>query len=264
MKRQTIFKIIACVSLAAAAVFVWAQTVEDHIRQGDEYYAQFDDAKALEAYRLAVEADPANYEALWKLCRACVDVADQISQNEPGWEAKQRKLYKEGETYGRQAVRANPNDTWGHFFLSAALGKYALTLGKRDQINMSKVIKNEIEKAIELDNTNDLAYHALGRWHRRMAEIGGAQRFLGGLVYGSIPKGSFEESEQALKKAVELRPDYTNHHLELGRTYLSLKKYDLAKQEFEKVLEVPVTSSKCEDYKKEAQAELERLKKKGK
>jgi tetratricopeptide (TPR) repeat protein len=97
-----------------------------------------------------------------------------------------------------------------------------------------------------------------------MAEIGGAQRFLGGIIYGSIPKGSFEESEQALKKAVDLRPEYTNHHLELGRTYLSLKKRDLAKQEFEKVLELQVTSSKCEDYKKEAQAELEALKKKTK
>jgi tetratricopeptide (TPR) repeat protein len=264
LKKPSIFKVITWVSFVAAALFLCAQTAEDYIRQGDEYYAQLDDAKAMEAYKLAVETDPANYEALWKLSRACVDVADRISQAEPGWEAKQRKLYKEAESYGRKAVRANPNDTWGHFYFSAAMGMYALTLGKKEQINMSKVIKTEIEKAIELDNTNDLAYHALGRWHRRMAEIGGAQRFLGGLIYGSIPKGSFEESEQAFKKAVELRPEYTNHHLELGRTYLAMKKYDLAKQEFEKVLELPVTSSKCEDYKKEAQAELEQLKKKTK
>lgn len=264
MKKPSIFKAITWASFVAAALFLCAQTAEDYIRQGDEYYAQFDDAKALEAYQLAVEADPANYEALWKLSRACVDVADLVSQGEPGWQAKQRKLYKEAESYGRRAVRANPDDTWGHFFLSAAMGKHVLTLGKKDQINMSKVIKAEIEKAIELDNTNDYAYHALGRWHRRMAEIGGAQRFFGGIIYGSIPKGSFEESEQALEKAVELRPEYTNHHLELGRTYLALKKYDLAKQEFEKVLELPVTSSKCEDYKKEAQAELEQLKKKTK
>lgn len=264
MKKLSISKTIIWASFVAAAVFLCAQTVEDYIRQGDEHYAQFDDARALEAYKLAVETDPANYEALWKLSRACVDVADRISQGEPGWEAKQRKLYKEAETYGRQAVKAKPDDTWGHFFLSAAMGKHALTLGKKDQINMSKVIKYEIEKAIALDNTNDYAYHALGRWHRRMAEIGGAQRFFGGIIYGSIPKGSFEESEQALKKAVELRPEYTNHHLELGRTCVALKKYDLAKQEFEKVLELPVTSSKCEDYKKEAQAELEDLKKKPK
>jgi tetratricopeptide (TPR) repeat protein len=143
------------------------------------------------------------------------------------------------------------------------MGKYVLTQGKKEQINGSKTIKAEIEKAIELDPSNDLAFHALGRWHRRMAEIGGASRFLGGMIYGSIPKGSFEESEKNLLKAIELNPNYTNHHLELGRTYLSLKKKDLAVQEFQKVLELPDTTSKCPFYKKEAEAELAKLKKKG-
>ncbi len=259
---SSIFRSLVRMSFLAAVVLLAAQTVDDYVRQGDEAYARFDDAKALEAYRMAVDADPTNYEALWKLTRACIDVADHITRQEVNWEEKQKSLYKEAESYGRRAVRANPNDTWGHFYLSAALGKYALMLGKKQQIELSRTVKAEIEKAIELDNTNDYAYHALGRWHRRMAEIGGAQRFIGGMIYGSIPKGTFEESEQYLKKAVELRPDYTNHHLELGRTYVAMKKYDLARQEFEKVLELPVTSSKCEDYKKEARAELEALKRK--
>lgn len=264
MNVSSTFKGLVWACLFIAALVFSAQTVDDYLRQGDEAYARFDDAQALEAYRLAVEADPTNYEALWKLTRACIDVADHITKEEPNWEERQKKLYKEAEAFGRRAVRANPDDTWGHFFLSAALGKYALMLGKKQQVEMSKTVKAEIEKAIELDGTNDLAYHALGRWHRRMAEIGGAQRFFGSMLYGSIPKGTFEESEKYLKKAVELRPDYTNHRLELGRTYLAMKKYDLARQEFEKVLELPIISSKCEDYKKEAQAELDALKKKSK
>jgi hypothetical protein len=43
-----------------------------------------------------------------------------------------------------------------------------------------------------------------------------------------------------------------------------MKKYDLAKQEFQKTLELSNTTSKCESYKREAQAELDALKKKGK
>lgn len=177
---------------------------------------------------------------------------------------KQRKLFTDSLSYARKAVRANPNDTWGYFFRSAAQGKYVLTQGKKEQINASKTIKADIEKAIELDPNNDLAYHALGIWHRTMAEIGGAKRLLGGMIYGSIPKGTNEESERSLQKAITLRPDYTNHHLELGRTYLAMKKYDLAKQEFQKALELPKTTSKCDQYKKEAQAELDALKKKEK
>ena len=253
------------VTLILAAAFIgYGQTAADNIRQGDEYYAQFDDAKALDEYALAVKAEPGNYEALWKLSRAYLDVGDRIDTKEKDAADRQTKMYLESEAYARQAVKANPEDTWGHFFLSAALGKHALLLGKKQQIAMSKEIRTEIEKAIALDPKNDLAYHALGRWERRMAEIGGAKRFFGSIIYGSIPKGSFDEAVKDFQKAIELNPNYTNHYLELGRSYLSLKKYDLGAQEFQKTLDCPITTSKCESYKQEAQQELDNLKKKPK
>jgi tetratricopeptide (TPR) repeat protein len=262
MNKKSVFIAVFAVSFAVAAIFLCGQTAADHIRQGDGYYANFDDAKALDEYLLAAKAEPANYEALWKVSRAYFDLGDLVDSKEENAAGKQKKMYLESESYAKQAIKANPDDTWGHFFLSAAMGKHALLLGKKEQINMSKRIKAEIEKAIALDNSNDLAYHALGRWHRRMAEIGGMQRFFGGMIYGSIPKGTFEESERYFKKAIELRSDYTNHYLELGRTYLAMKKNDLAAQEFQKCLDAPIRTSKCHVYKQEAQQELDNLKKK--
>jgi tetratricopeptide (TPR) repeat protein len=264
MKKATFAGVAVLAFLMAASAPLFGQTAADRIRQGDEYYSQFNDEKALEEYLAAAQAEPENYEALWKTARAYFDMGDLMDPKDNTAKEKQRKLFNESFSYAKKAVRANPNDTWGHFFLSAAQGKYVLTQGKKDQVNASRTIKAEIEKAIELDPNNDLAYHALGIWHRTMADIGGAQRLLGGMIYGSIPKGTNEESERSLQKASTLNPNYTNHHLELGRTYLAMKRYDLAKQEFQKTLELPNTTSKCETYKKEAQAELDALKKKGK
>jgi tetratricopeptide (TPR) repeat protein len=264
MRKGSFAGLVALGFLLAVSASLSAQTAADHIRQGDEYFGQFNDGKALEEYLAAAQAEPENYEALWKTSRAYFDLGDVMEPKDDAAKEKQRKSFQDSLSYARKAVRANPNDTWGHFFVSAAQGRFVLTKSKKDQVNASKTIKAEIEKAIELDPNNDLAYHALGIWHRTMAEIGGAQRFLGGMIYGSIPKGTFEESERALQKAISLNPNYTNHHLELGRTYLDMKKYDLAKQEFQKTLELPNTTSKCPLYKKEAQAELDALKKKGK
>ena len=133
-------------------------------------------------------------------------------------------------------------------------------LGKKDQIEASKQVKAEIDKAIELDPTNHLAYHALGRWHRRMDEIGGAKRFFGSIMYGSIPKGSYAESEKYLRKAIELHPEYVNHYLELGRTLVAEKKYDEAAQSFQKAIDLPKTTSKDDVLKADAKAELDKLK----
>ena len=245
---------------ALLAVYGFAQTAAEQIQKGDEAYLKFDDQAALNCYLEAVKAEPGNYEALWKASRACVDIADVIPATDKDVKARQLKMYGDGAAYGKKAVAANANDTWGHFEFSAALGKKLLLLSQKEQVDSSKIVKAEIDKAIELDPQNDLAYHALGRWHRRIAEIGGAKRFFGSILYGSIPKGSFQDSEKNLKKAVELKPDYINHHLELGLTYVSLEKYNLAAEEFHKAIDLPKTTSKDDVLKAQAQAELAKIK----
>jgi tetratricopeptide (TPR) repeat protein len=259
--KKILFAFAIAAFLAGPAL---AQTAADHVREGDAAYAKFDDATALEHYQAALKLEPANYEALWKASRAIVDIADVIPATDKDVAERQKKMYTDATALARKAVDANPNDTWGHFQLAAANGKRLLLLGKKEQIEASKAVKAEIDKAIELDPTNHLAYHALGRWHRRMDEIGGAKRFFGSIVYGSIPKGSFAESEKALRKAIDLHPEYVNHYLELGRTLVALKKYDEAAQCFQKAIDLPKTTSKDDVIKADAKAELAKLKAKQK
>ena len=259
--KKILFAFAAASLLAAPAL---AQTAAEHIQAGNQAYAVFDDAKALEHYQAALALEPANYEALWKASRAMVDIADVIPASEKDIKERQKKMYADATELARKAVSANPNDTWGHFQLAAANGKRLLLLGKKEQIDASKDVRAEIDKAIELDPTNHLAYHALGRWHRRMDEIGGAKRFFGSIVYGSIPKGSYAESEKALRKAIELHPEFVNHYLELGRTLVALKKTDEAGECFQKAIDLPKTTSKDDVIKAEAKAELDALKAKKK
>lgn len=255
--KKILFAFAIAALLAGPAL---AQTAAEHIGEGDAAYAKFDDQTALEHYQAALKLEPANYEALWKASRAMVDIADVIPATDKDVKARQMKLYTDATALARKAVGANPNDTWGHFQLAAANDKRLLMLGKKEQIEASKQVKAEIDKAIELDPTNHLAYHALGRWHRRMDEIGGAKRFFGGIIYGSIPKGSFAESEKNLRKAIELHPEYVNHYLELGRTLVAEKKTDEAAQSFQKAIDLPKTTSKDDVLKAEAKAELAKLK----
>ncbi|MHB8095933.1 MAG: hypothetical protein ACYDH0_13455 [Candidatus Aminicenantales bacterium] len=260
--KNRLWWIVCAVALLGFAGSGFAQTAAEHIAKGDEFFAQYDDQKALDEYLAAVEVEPGNYEALWKAARGHVDVSDLVTGKDKASVEKRKKMYSAAVTVARKAVAANPNDTWGHFILSSALGNKALLMSTKDQIDASKNIKAEIDKAIELDGTNDLAWHALGRWQRRMAEIGGAKRFFGGLIYGSIPKGSLPEAENAFLKAIELKPDYINHHIELARTYVAMEKYALAVPEFQKVIDLPVGASKDNDLKAEAPVEMEQAQKK--
>jgi tetratricopeptide (TPR) repeat protein len=259
--RKTLLIAGCLIVCSVAAMPCFAQTAADRLKAGDEFYAAYEDQKALDEYMAAVQLEPGNYEALWKTARGIVDLSDLITGKDEKSVEKRKTMYEDAVSYAKKAVAANPNDTWGHFFMSSTLGNKALLMGTKDQINASRQIKAEIEKAIALDGTNDLAYHALGRWQRRMAEIGGAKRFFGGIIYGSIPKGSFAEAEKAFLKAIELKPGYVNHHIELARTYVAMKKFDLAVPEYQKTIDLPISSSKDKDLKQEAAVEIEKARK---
>ncbi len=247
---------------ATAAQAETPKTAADLIKAGDEAFAKFDDAEALKQYEQAAKLEANNYEALWKTSRAYLDLGDRMKPKNKAEQDQQIKLYLTSEDYAKKAVKVNPKDTWGHFFDSAAMGMHALQLSKKQQVNMSKKIKAAIDKSIELDPTNDLAYNALGQWHRTMAEIGGVSRFFGSIFFGSIPKGSFDESMKAFQKGIEIKPNYSNHHLQLGLTYIDMKKKDLAAKEFETAINCPILTSMCPDYIDQAKQELAKLKKK--
>ena len=58
-----------------------------------------------------------------------------------------------------------------------------------------------------------------------------------------------------LQKAVELEPNYVNHRLELGRTYMIFHDNTNARRELERAVSLPPTSS-ARDARYQAEAKV--------
>jgi hypothetical protein len=83
----------------------------------------------------------------------------------------------------------------------------------RDMIELAEDARDAAQKAIDLDDQNDLAYLVLGAWNREIATVGGLAKFAAKVIYGGVPEGaSLENSEFLLRRAVTLAPEHLNHH----------------------------------------------------
>ena len=80
------------------------------------------------------------------------------------------------------------------------------------------------------------------------------------MLYGGVPEASNQEAVANFKKAIQLRPDFIDHHLHLGKVYYKTHKYDLARQEFKKYLELLSVEEDDDKHKAEAKRLLERIK----
>jgi len=247
-------RIVIIIAITLVACIAFAQESPDSlIKKGDKFYDQFNNEEALQQYQLAYEADTSNCEALWKLARAHVDVGEVAD------EAGQKQHYYAAEKFARKAIAVCPDNSDAHLELAIAVGRVALMEGGKKKVSLSKEVKFEAEKALELDPQNDIAHHVLARWHREVANLSGFLKMFAKILYGGLPPASNEEAIEHFKKAIEIAPDYINHHLELGITYEGIKEWALAKAEYEKVLELPVQDSDDPDHKIEAEKRLKKV-----
>ena len=176
--------VVAALAIVALPALAAAQSAADHIAMGDRDHTALNAPGAFQHYQEAIKLEPKSYEALWKGAREATDVGEY------GAQAVRDSVYPLAEQYARRAVEANPNDAEGHFHLARALGKKALTLGKRDRVKYAGDVRAEALESLKHDPKHSGAMHVMGMWNYNVMQLSGMSRFmaktfLGGKVFGS-------------------------------------------------------------------------------
>ncbi len=216
--------------LLGSLVNVRAQQVAD----GDAALARFKLDDALAAYRAAHKNAPNDYEATWKLARA---LADKSTLTKDRDEQKQDCI--EAEQLARAAVSLKPDDSKGHAYLAVAVGKLALYEGGKRKVELGNEVKREADRAIKLNDKEDIAYHVLGVWNREMAELNWVLRKFAEMLYGKFPAASLDKAVQNLERARQLAPEVVPHRVELGVTLADMRRWPEANENLEKALAMP-------------------------
>lgn len=199
-----------------------ANVAAARIAEGDQLYKNRQDlAKArvaVAALRQAVTADYGNYEAAWKLSRACFYVGDHSRGNEAD------EMFRTGVEAGKAAVKLQNDKPEGHFWLGANYGGEA---SRSTLASLSSVqdIKTEMETVIKLDEKfqGGSAYLALGRLYLE------APKVLGGDV---------SKATDYLKKGLTISPNNALMKYYLAESYVASNRDAEAKKLVAEIMEM--------------------------
>ncbi len=241
------------VTLAVAPTRLRAQSAADHIALGDKDHAAFNAPSALHHYEEAIKVDSKNYEALWKATREAVDVGEFNPD-----EKERDRLYALGEQYARRAVEANSNDAEGHYILARALGRKALSLGKRDQVKYAGDVRTQALEALKLNPRHPGALHVMGMWNYNVMRLSGmtrfmAKTFLGGKVFDSA---SWDDAQKYMEESVAIEPGRLVHHLDLARVYKARDNKERARAEYDATIKGSPSEFNDRKYQSEAAEEI--------
>jgi FimV-like protein len=230
--------------------------VRQLISEGDEYAEKtFDNQKALEKYMEALELSPNNYDALWKLSRAYVDIGEHQANKSDQDKQKQLETYEKSLDYAKKAIAANPQGAAGYTREAIANGRIALFRGIWESIDLVKQTRSDCEKAIALDSSEAAAYYVLGRTNAKVCEKPKIIRWPLGLGWANM-----DDAVKNYEKAIELRPDFIMYRIDCARAYIEMDEYEKARVHLNKIASLPKLDEDDDIFRKEALDLLEEIK----
>lgn len=247
--------LVAAPVLIALAAPATARTAAEWIAEGDQHYAAARLAEARKSYAAAVQAEASSFTALTRLSRSESELGELQSGDE------QKRTWLAAVEHARAALKAAPDSASGHVWLAVALGRRALREGAKARLALSREIKVEVDRALQMDGGIGRAWHVRAVWNAKIAGLNALERMAASAALGGVPKGaSFENAEQDFQKAIQLEPDYINHHLEYGRLLLDRGRRAEAKKALEKAASLaPGGSALDAHYQAEAHKLLAKL-----
>jgi tetratricopeptide (TPR) repeat protein len=207
---------------------------DDLIAKGDIYDRQLNAQKALSCYLPANELKPNDADLLVRIARQYRHLmTDASSKNE------KLRLGNISLQYAQRAADLAPKSAEAQLSPAISYGKMLPYLGSKDQVAASPRIKAAVDRALQLDPSNDTAWHILGRWNRVLADINVIKRVVAKALYGDLPVTTNEEAERCLKKAIAINSNRLIHYIELGRIYAQMGRKEEARKYILKGLSMP-------------------------
>jgi tetratricopeptide (TPR) repeat protein len=249
MKISTFF--LAVLFSVTLSGNLFAQNVEELIQEGDKYNTEFNHQKSLETYQKADKLSPANWDVLWRISRAIVDMANKMPEETDEQKEAKFNKYKNSFTYADSAVRLAPDQAVTYVRRAIVNGRIALFQGVFSAIGTVDDVKEDCKRAIQLNNGGNyfqaLSHYVLGRTHAKVCEKSYLIRLPLGLGWGDM-----EVAIRELQNAIKLKPNFRMFHLELAKAYIEEDEYELAKKNLLLVEKAPFVLEDDNEYLKEA------------
>jgi tetratricopeptide (TPR) repeat protein len=231
-----------------------AESGDSLVEKGKVFERKFQANDALPLYLSAEKVDPKNPQLLVRIARQYRYLMTDASGNQ-----EKLRLGYLALDYSTRAAACGPKDCDAQLAPAITLGKMLPYLPRKEQVSASPRIKESVDKALAINPHDDTAWHILGRWNRVLAEVSSAKRLVAGLIYGQLPKGSIEEAERDMKKAIAINPRRLMHYIELGRIYAEMGRKQEAREFINKGLAMPDTEKDDPETKQRGRETLAKL-----
>jgi tetratricopeptide (TPR) repeat protein len=235
MNRKQNLILILTLLLILPLAYSFPQSANQLIEEGDKYYQQFNNEKALESFKKAEKIDSDGFEILWRLSRTYVELAEKMPASSSDQEKAQLDVYQKGLDYAEKAVKKDPDNSIGYLRRAIANGRIALFKGIFSVAGVVNSVRADAEKAIQLGTGGNfvqaVSHYVLGRTHAKTSEKWKPARAVLGLGWADN-----DTAIEEYKKAISLYPTYMMFYVDYALSLIREDDYKTAREMLNKAV----------------------------
>ncbi|XP_061569650.1 regulator of microtubule dynamics protein 1 [Cololabis saira] len=226
---------------------VYALEREEVLEQADYLYSCAETEKLYQLLLKHKDSDDAEF--LWRLARASRDLSLLPDMNQE----RKKQLVFEAFSYAKAALEKDDTCFAAHKWYAVCLSDVGEYEGVKSKIGNSYIIREHLERAIELNPKDATSLHIIGFWCFAFADLPWYQRKVAAVIFSTPPTSTFEEALGYFLKAEEADPNfYSKNLLMLGKTYMAMKDRQNALLWLSKARDYPALTLEDKETHKEA------------
>ena len=203
-----------------------------------------------------LEANPHDYEALWRAARSAVvlGVAEEGIRQQNGW-------LDPAIVLGDRAVSERTDGIDGIYWRGAAAGRRAMNAGPGYGADLAQRVYDDAHAILVLDPSHGGAHNLLGKLNYEIMSLSRIERFIGRTFVRkqALRDSSWEAAEEHLRVAAESWPDFVLFQFDLAQLHRKRGRGDEARSTLRHVTEMVPLHPSDASFQDEARRYLEEL-----
>lgn len=214
----------------------------------------FDTRGALALYSEALSMAGKNSEILWRISRSYIDIADELPAGTDVEISRQLEMYEQALEFAEKSVAVGPQNSMAFTLRGIARARVTRFKGFWESVGLLDEVREDLERALEIDSTNHRAHYALARVHEKVVERPWIIRWPLGLGWGSR-----ETALEHFETAARLGWDDIEYRLACAHVYIDEEDYERARAHLSLIPLLKPQRRSDEASRREARHLLDRL-----
>ncbi|RLN46627.1 hypothetical protein BBJ29_004464 [Phytophthora kernoviae] len=226
------------------------------IKRADALFEQDQHAQTREYLKAELPKHPPSVELLWRLARACNYLVESKTSSD-----EKKTLAFEGLADAEKAYALNSDSAASNKWMAIMTSTLGNFRDLKEKIAGAYVIRDHIQRAIELDPSDATSHNILGQWCLAFADMTWIEKRAAAALFGTPPTSTYEEAVQYFQAAENISPGFWKKNVFLiAQTYMKMKRTNDASMWVVKAKEVPVKTKEDEEVQQNVAALMKQLK----